>query len=84
MTSSSMMADKSESFARLSDVVLLTTSNNPCLFSGAIAVAAQAATAMAPYVFTKFHAVANFFESQPIAEPKYKITEETLKFMAAG
>jgi len=39
---------------------------------------------MAPYVFTKFHAVANFFESQPIAEPKYKITEETLKFMAAG
>ena len=37
-----------------------------------------------PYIFTKFHAVANFVESQHLAEPKYEITGETLKFMAAG
>ena len=37
-----------------------------------------------PYIFTKFHGVDNFVESQPLADPNGEITGITLKFVAAG
>ena len=35
-----------------------------------------------PYIFTKFHGVDNFVESQPLADPNGEITGNALKFVA--